>query len=752
MKKRQVVLSLSLLGILSLTACGPSGSSSEQTDSDSSSSGSVNTDSSTSSTQPVGQRLPIAWQSNSTYQRYLSRKSTVNSEFGKGDFISGEGKFRIGTANAVFFAPKVTYMDFITQNPEQEDSFPVGSTIEIYSNPAEGEPTKLETSTYINEEDVTELLETGMLKFKDDIAEDASLDITLVYKAPSSSTNLSPLEYDITIVPGAYNVTEAKELVVYDNCHDDQSYIDMKKAYMGEDATASSSYDDIIIFNDITIGKDDLPSWVMWSKDDPGCNPALYGTLKDWLYLYEKELDSDGGVGQRYAIYGNYNQLTLGQDFPFVISEDSWSSTNANLPDGDATNISAHTALFGNKESYLVEGQLEGTFIIEDLHAYGNQGVATSQIEDYLNTPDNPDDDRIASGILFYKNTSKVEMNNCSIQHYFTILVNNGEGEVSGLKKLHMRPTVTYNDCRMSDCFSSMLFNYADTVININRSVVENAGGFLVINQAIPTQAGAIDPSSKWAGLLEGDNMDLVKGSDVIIDSETKLQNWVTGKGGWFDSYGLGDLFQTRIKPLVSDPLNQSAGKTLFKEVNGDQRINAIGLMMNCDLHTAAELDPGMKGVMKIGDIEYVNPEQGKEEFTQTLTALMANPKDQAAQLAFASTLTTTNYGANFMQKYITAGLMANNGTDGNYYVSPYTTDGTRYTAMPLQAIVNGALGVQADQTIDREKFAGDYVTMAYDYGATPNPNINLQQVLADAMAYKGSTMFQVIFGLNDFE
>ena len=41
---------------------------------------------------------------------------------------------------------------------------------------------------------------------------------------------------------------------------------------------------------------------------------------------------------------------------------------------------------------------------------------------------------------------------------------------------------------------------------------------------------------------------------------------------------------------------------------------------------------------------------------------------------------------------------------------------------------------------------------MAYDYGATPNPNINLQQVLADAMAYKGSTMFQVIFGLNDFE
>ena len=174
--------------------------------------------------------------------------------------------------------------------------------------------------------------------------------------------------------------------------------------------------------------------------------------------------------------------------------------------------------------------------------------------------------------------------------------------------------------------------------------------------------------------------------------------------------------------------------------------------MMNCDLHTAAELDPGMKGIMKIGDIEYVNPEQGKEEFTQTLTALMANPKDQAAQMAFASTLTTTNYGANFMQKYITAGLMANNGTDGNYYVSPYTADGTRYTAMPLQTIVYGALGVPADQTIDREKFAGDYVTMAYDYGATPNPNINLQQVLADAMAYKGSTMFRVIFGLNDFE
>ena len=716
-RKNLFILGAAGLALTALAGCNETTSSSSESDSPIDSSGSSSSSSSETNSESSNDELYIFldWERNEAYVTYSSRKATTDSNFGSANFISSEGEFRIGTANAISLLPITTMINRIDPSDIVTiDEMPEGSSVKI----ADQEGNELSLDDYFDSAAKEALLTKGEINFRDDIEEGKPLKVILTFVAPETS-DTADLTYKVTIVPGAYNVTEAKELVLFDNYHDDESYLEMKREFLGEEATASTSFDDLIIFNDITIAKDDIPSCMIWSEADKQAKPSVYGSLKDWEFIYEHEADPEGGLNQEFGIYGNYNTISLGEDFPYVVTEQR-NGTAATLPGNDETAISTHATLFGNDQSRTTE-TMSATYNFEDLGLYGNQGVGTSQIVDWKLTPDNPDDDTIGGGILFYKNTSNTVFKNCSIRHFFTVFVNTGAGNIETLKQVSDRPTIDVVDTRMSDCFSSMLFNYSDTVINVTGSVLENAGGFLFIDQAIPTKA---DPTeSDWGNL--GEDIKYIKGSDIIIDAETKMQNWVTGDGGWFDVYNLGALFQSQIKPLISDPLH-SAGKTLFKNVEGAERINCIGLMMNTDMESAGILQPGMRGIVKIGDTEYINPEGGKEEFEQALSALLANPSDQAALSNAISVLTTTNYGANFLMKYTTAGLMADIGE--KYFATPYTQDASTY------------------------KFDGDYVTMFYQYGAAPSAPGNINEVLADAASYEGSSGYQVIFGLNDFE
>ena len=96
-------------------------------------------------------------------------------------------------------------------------------------------------------------------------------------------TLLSSLEHRVHIEDGAYNVTRAKELVLFDNAHEDESYLAMKEEVLGAEATAATSYDKLVIYGDIVIEKEDIPSSLLWSEADENADdPAVYGTLKDW--------------------------------------------------------------------------------------------------------------------------------------------------------------------------------------------------------------------------------------------------------------------------------------------------------------------------------------------------------------------------------------------------------------------------------------------------------------------------------------
>lgn len=721
---------------------GEASSSENASSSSSSADEEHSSDSSSSSSEAT--EVVTSWESNRAYLNYLSRSYQVSSDLGSSDFMSRHGLFRIGNMNEVSLAPTVTVLDLITMAPSTYSGMPDGADVRIFDT----EGKALNLSDYFDEVALSRLKSEGLVFFRKDLASSLPRDVVLTFEL--EGTLISSLEHRVHIEDGAYNVTRAKELVLFDNAHEDESYLAMKEEVLGAEATAATSYDKLVIYGDIVIEKDDIPSSLLWSEaDEKADDPAVYGTLKDWSYVYKHEPGEEADY--QAAIYGNYNQISLGKTFPYVVSE-ARSSGTPTLPDASTGAISTHACLFGSDTGLSPEQNYEIAFV--DLAAYGNQGVSSDQVEDWKLTPDDPSDDTLAGGILFAKQSGKMSFENCRIQHFFTILVNSGPSSVNEvIERGGHRPEVHIKDTRMSDCFSSMLFNYSDSLIEVEHSILEKAGGFLFINQAIPTAA---DPavSDKWADLEEKGASQYLTGSDIIVDNVTQLSNYVTGQGGWFDLYGLGPLFQSVLKPMASDTLHD-LGKTLFQSVDGAERINAVALTMNCDMEAAGELEPGMDATVSIGECAYTDYRNGEEEFKNALASFdPSNPLSSLASLL--PVLSGTHYGAGFLTSYLTAGMMTYDQEGAPYFFAPFTLtpdDFASYRAVDLTSLITGIFTGNLGSIAGAEasKLNHEYLGLSYLYGAKAQLPGGIESSVADAMAYEGSAAYSVVFGLNDY-
>lgn len=716
--------------------------SSSENASSSSSSAEEEHSSESSSSSSEASEVVTSWESNRAYLNYLSRSYQVSSDLGSSDFMSRNGLFRIGNMNEVSLAPTVTVLDLLTMAPSTYSGMPGGADVRIFD--AEGNALNL--SDYFDEVALSRLKSEGLVFFRKDLASSLPRDVVLTFEL--EGTLLSSLEHRVHIEDGAYNVTRAKELVLFDNAHEDESYLAMKEEVLGAEATAATSYDKLVIYGDIVIEKEDIPSSLLWSEADEKADPAVYGTLKDWSYVYKHEPGEE--TDYQAAIYGNYNQISLGETFPYVVSE-ARSSGTPTLPDASTGAISTHACLFGNDTGLSPEQTYEISFV--DLAVYGNQGVSSDQVEDWKLTPDDPSDDTLAGGILFAKQAGKMNFENCRIQHFFTVLVNNGPSSVNALlERGGHRPEVHIKETRMSDCFSSMLFNYSDALIEVENSILEKAGGFLFINQAIPTAA---DPavSDKWADLEEKGASQYLTGSDIIVDNVTRLSNYVTGQGGWFDLYGLGSLFQSVLKPMASDTLHD-LGKTLFQSVDGAERINAVALTMNCDMEAAGELQPGMDATVSIGECAYTDYRNGEEAFKNALASF--DPNNPLSLVSLLPVLSGTHYGAGFLTSYLTASMMTYDQEGKPYFFAPFTLtpdDFASYRAVDLTSLITGIFTGNLGSIAGAEasKLNHEYLGLSYLYGAKAQLPGGIESSVADAMAYEGSAAYSVVFGLNDY-
>ncbi len=748
--KLTAVLLLSLA--LALAGCGETHTSEETSSSEGSSSGPSSSDSASSSegsssssgsSSAEESEVVTSWERNRAYLNYLSRKGQASKEPGTSDFMSGEGVFRIGTANEVSLAPTVTVLDLITMDPSTYSGLPSGAEVTLSDN----EGNALLLSDYFDEVALSRLKSEGLVDFRNELDSSLPRDVVLTFSL--EGTLLGDLEHQITIVDGAYNVTAAKELVLFDNVHSDESYLALKEEILGEGVGAGTSFDELVIYSDLVIEKEDLPSILLWSEADEKADPSVYGTLKDWSYVYRHEPGDN--LAATAAIYGNYNQISLGTTFPYVVSEASSSGTPT-LPDASTGAISTHACLFGSETALSPERDYEISFV--DLAAYGNQGVSSDQVEDWKLTPDDPSDDTLAGGILFAKQASRMSFVNCRIQHFFTVLVNSGPSSINEvIARGGNRPEVHIEETRMSDCFSSMLFNYSDSLIEVSDSILENAGGFLFINQAIPTKA---DPavSGKWADLEEKGASAYLRGSDVIVDEASQLLNYVTGQGGWFDLYGIGPLFQSVLKPMASDTLH-SFGKTLFETIDGAERINAVALTMNCDMEAAGALEPGMDASVIIGGKAYTDYRDGEEEFAEAIASY--DPSNPLSLLSLLPVLTGTHYGAGFLTDYLTAGMMTYDEAGAPYFFAPFSLtpeDFASYMAADLTSLLTNIFAggdFSAVEEADGSKLSSDYLGLSYLFGAKPSLPGGIDSALEKAVSYQGSAAYSVVFGLGDY-
>ena len=762
MKKIKMLSVLALLGVMatSLVGCDNTGNSSQTSGTDNTTSEVTNTSDNSSSSSDTTSEIddivvPFQWEMNAVYTKFqTNRDSAEGLVANSGSFISNKGKFRVGTINAVNIMPAVYGVDMLGQVVPISELDKNDVDVKLYDQSNDEE---LNYSDYFLNNDFDLLKSIGNLKFREDIEKSKPRDIKLVfsYLASDDKDSFKDLTLEISIVDGGYNITDAKQLVLIDNAKTSESdgviysgYEELKKEVLGvSDLTGvQTSYEDFIIFNDITLSKEDLPSTVMWSEEinaNVSEDSPLYGTLIDWLYVYEHELNSSNEGSDSFNLYGNYNRISLGEDFPWIRSVDRYNDPEPSVieaGDGATASVNSHATLFGN-DSYDY-ANINYNFNIVDLAVTGNQGVGSSQIIDINNTHEDKSDDAVCGGLLFSKSGCILNFDNANISKFFTINVNNGAGSKNTLtSRQGERASLNVVDSRLSDCFSTMLFNYSESLINVESSVLEKSGGFLFINQAL-----ALDNKDSWAHDLSEEEKALLKGSDVIVDSESILNNFVTGEGGWFDIYGATPAV-ANIKNLVEPAMNK-IDKGMF---NSEARMNSIVLTMNSNMETAGSLYGNMNALVKIGDVTYLDYQDGKEEMDKAMSAI--DLSNQSTLLSLLTAATSYDYGASFFAKYPTVLLSNGKNLDNSvYYNTIYgdITDGdiTDLSAVTLESMIKAAVGLGSIEGSDGSKMVNKYLSLFYYFGQNPSVPSDLSKIASDYAAFNGSNAYNLVVEL----
>lgn len=699
------------------------------------------------------------WDECSVYSEYLATKSVAGGELSSDNqnFVDNTGKFHIGNANSVNLMPTLYGLSTTSVDLTLANSLPEND-IEITITDSEGN--ELDVSNYFTDDALANLKKYGEVKFKEDLG-DVETDIVLTFSLVGEDydeESFPDISYEISVVDGGYNITTAKELVLFDNTKNDDSYVSMKEEVLGLEEGALEddpyyTYDAFIIFNDITIEYDDLPSYMILQEGvDTVDDIELYGSLKDYEIIYSR--DASHTEATSVTLYGNYNQLTLGESFPWVLAlYESNTDTSPGLPSNEDSSIDTHTALFGTADDRKVAPSGYELYF-KDLQAMGNQGVSSSQVGDVSYNGEVVYTDMIRGGIMFTKGSYNFYYENMNVNNYFTVHLNNGFYSEATIRSMNYEQVELHiSKSRLSDCFSSMIFNFSDGLVDIKESVLSNAGGFLVINQANAYNCPANSSNYwKWDDLTTEEKASL-KGSDVYIDSASVLDNFVTGAGGWFDIYGASSIISTVLKTMISDCLH-SYGKTIFVSDDTDRSVmNAIVLTMNTNMHSASAQEPGMRAKVVIGDQIYTYLGEGEDDVASALAAVVSDMTNQQNLLSLVNLLTSTSYGANFFTTY-TSAMMYTYDSDGEpLYITPYATqaDYSDLVFVTLESLIYQLVGSGSMSAVTKNDMASDYVALTYNLGGGQSVPSAITALLSALSSYTGEETFSIVMGLYDY-
>lgn len=534
---------------------------------------------------------PASWTSNKEYATWKDVNSNVSdakkiTTANPYPFMKAS-KFYVGNQNIANLLPNVIPVD----DDLSVATIDTMSATDVSVKLADSTGTAVALENVLAKSD--EIATKGNFQFKDTITGDYKM--TFMF-ADGTETDFPTITYDITVV-NAYNIYNVKDFFVLNNDDIDGNSGEGGAVFDGNDSkikdwkTKKGIPTDIhasagVFHTDIVIGKDDIPDNYIWDATRDGSVAALDGSLKDFAYLAKHTfLTGATGNDATFNVYGNFHQVSLAEDFPFITL-----NGNKGIPAPDGKMVEGHATIFGlaiqASDVAGAEKALRNTYTgnIQDLKVLGNQGVSTNS-------------DGLETGVIFFKGFNDSTISNCVATKFYNAVVFGDSNHVNGAQS-----TLTINNTRMNNTFCSSLFNWNSAKIVINNSEILNAGGPLVFNQSnhdwnytnYSNLAGELTNPTPVPAVLE-------------VDANSLLENWVAGAGGWFKQYSAENAVGT-LKTSNQLVIAATSNKTSFLDNGfaaptdtGNGKINLIGLTMANGASITAS-DGAIFATVKIGN------------------------------------------------------------------------------------------------------------------------------------------------------
>lgn len=512
MKRNKLLVVPLLLSLIGMIGCDGKTSSSQTSSSQTSSSQTT-----TSNSQKELQIVGVNQKKSITDSLYNKGEKTNKQE----EFVNRTNPYYVGDDNVFNIKPTVLYVDS-NKLPASKDDTTFNITLEIKNN-----------NVFEKVEDINQYLDSidktaCDLNFNEN-AIGKTFKISVVpTDAPENSISKFTQTLEVVVIDG-FNVYNAKELGYFNN-----NLTTTKEAwttFMSENNLNNNEIKSLVLQNNISITKDDIPSYFMYSakdlKDNFGISETspMYkkylGSLKDqYEGIYHRNFqDKD----ETFSLYGNYFTLDA-SSLPLVKLESGKKPTA-----GENDKVISHTTLFKTKN--INEDNNKYIFNISDLTIIGNAS--------------RKDETSLSGGLIFHKSGHMVTNFNNNISRCWFI-TNFPE---------YNKSKYVINNSKEYDNFNSFIYNWGGTV-EINNSEMTGTGGPIIIQDYVK-------PNQEETHI----------GKSVINNS--KLENWVAGTEGWFDLFnvsaltgnviGLDLMFNNYGKTYTR---NKVEGTSTFKQFN----------------------------------------------------------------------------------------------------------------------------------------------------------------------------------------
>lgn len=682
--------------------------------------------------------VPAQWTENASWTAFNASLNSVSST---------KPGFNNGQFNNAF----MTKSDFYVGNKNSINLFPVvkgkkasgtDSTLSVMSSVDRGITvtlkdslgTVLNLSDYFSETAQNDLIKKGVVDFNDD--KTGVFNLIFTYDASTDKNAFPDILYKLHIVDG-YNVSDSKSLAIMYN--DDRSTttgdylanakrIPMIEAWKkANNIPTGVAVNSVVVQKDLVINKADLPTYYVWGEgeDNDPVSDSMKGTLKDWEFIYYHALTD---TNPNFNLYGNYHKISCGDDFPYV--EESENGQNGTAP-AEGTTISGHTCLFGGWSRYTDYPTKQNfKYTIQDLAFTGKTGVSDNKTGVNFSTH---------CGIIFIKPNYDCDIDNCVINSVFIGEVNGG---YYNNKSDYRDVTTTWNNTRVHDTYSAMLFNWSAGTIASTNCEFAHCGGPIVINQ----------PNATPLATTAADELAGRKGAWIKFDKQTVLDNYVSGTGGWFDSYAGATTYVAQLKGM--NPLLEAGIKKTF--LDSENKLNLISVNMTTSEGATSFKEGSLDGGTFIGDQKIINYEGGKDTLDAGVVAAAGG--DQGA--AFAAALYSTDIGVSLMNA--TGTTVKNSDGTSTTTANPFfkfvgdTSEQFGMLTVGTDGQVNGMVNAkyyvtqqEADKAFTSDISSAKYVGV-YGFGtgysdATATPTYYHG-------SWKGCNDFGLVFSISDYK